>query len=67
MSVVPMTVVTVDAAAVVGDPPQLVATETRIFAGEIPPEGKPDPVTLTVDVPDEPELGLVTALSFTVD
>jgi hypothetical protein len=62
-----MTVVTVDAAAVVGDPPQLVERETRTFAGEIPPEGKPDPVTLTVEVPAVPELGLVAALSFTVD
>ena len=62
-----MTVVTVDAAAVVGDPPQLVARETRTFAGEMPPDGKPEPVTLTVEVPAEPELGLVTALSFTVD
>ena len=53
--------VTAMAGAVAPETPQADATETVTFAAETVPEGKPEPVTLTAEIPLVPELGEAAA------
>lgn len=49
--VLPMIVVTEVALVVTADPPAVGVTETTVLAGEIVPDGKPEPVTFTTVTP----------------
>ena len=53
------------ACAVAPETPQADATLTVTLAAEIVPEGKPEPVTLTAEVPLVPELGEADAANVT--